>query len=479
MATTRIQVLSVIIAVGLPASATLVLSGQQAPVTAPTSIGKLMRQLHERGQFNGAVLVAQRGRIVYRGSFGVSDQSSGRAFTLDTPSYLASVSKPLTALAIMKLAEKRRLGYDDHIGRYVPELPDALGSATVRQLLNHTSGIPDYGNLNVEHPGMTNAEVLNALRSLDKPRFSPGEKYEYSNSGYVLLGLIVERVSGQPLSAYLQDQVFTPLSMKASFVLTGASQKTRAVARGYNAFGNPDDYNQYVTGDGGSYSTVDDLFAFDQALYTEKLVTRKTLEEAFTPGRVREGTTTYGFGWNVNSDASGKRVWHTGNTAGFRAFIERRLDDKITVIMLTNGGDSKRIQINEAIQHILAGQPYTLPKRSIAVVLHGVVLKSGVDAAIATYEMAKATQADEYDLDEGEINTLGYQLLYGDRKREDAARIFLLNTIDHPASSNAFDSLAEAYEVIGDKVSARKYYGIALQRDPQNLHAMRRLEKLQ
>jgi hypothetical protein len=208
---------------------------------------------------------------------------------------------------------------------------------------------------------MTTAEVLNALRKVDRPQFPPGQKYQYSNSGYVLLGLIVERVSGQPLSDYLQEHIFKPLGMKSTFVLTTPSQKASAVARGYDTFGKPDDYDQYVTGDGGVYSTVDDLFALDQALYSEKLVKRQTLEEAFTPGQVREGQTTYGFGWNVASDTSGQRVWHTGNTAGFRAFFERRLDEKITVIMLTNGGDTDRVGINQAIQQILAVQPCTVP----------------------------------------------------------------------------------------------------------------------
>jgi len=295
----------------------------------------------------------------------------------------------------------------------------------------------------------------------------------------VLLGLIVERVTGQPLSRYLQDRVFRPLNMKNSFVLTSSTQKTSAVARGYNAFGSADDYDAYVTGDGGVYSTVDDLFALDQALNQQKLVKQETLDEAFTPGRVREGRTTYGFGWNVESDVSGKRVWHTGNTAGFRAFIERRLDEQITVIMLTDGGNSKRIEINQAIQNILAGRPYTLPKKSIAVALRNVVLRSGVEAALTTYRADKTAHADEYDFDEGEINALGYQLLYGDRRQPDAVRIFLLNTAEHPSSSNAFDSLAEAYQIMGDKASARKYYDIAIQKDPRNLHALSMLGKLQ
>jgi CubicO group peptidase (beta-lactamase class C family) len=339
---------------------------KQASVEAATDrasqIDSLMRQLHEQRQFNGEVLVAQRGTVIYRGAFGLSDPGEGRAYTPDTPSCLASLSKPFTALAIMMLAEQRRLEYDDRIVKYFPGLKDAIGTLTIRQLLTHTSGIPDYPSLNIEHPGMANAEVLSALEKVPRPLFPAGEKYQYSNSGYVLLGLIVEKVAGEPLARFLQDRVFAPLKMKDSFVLTSAEQKTAVVARGYDARGHADDYPGYVTGDGGAYSTVNDLLRFDQALYTDTLVNQKTLAEAFTPGRVREGQTTYGFGWNAASDSTGRRVWHTGNTAGFRAFIERRLDDKITVIMLTNGGDTNRIGINDAIQRILAGQRVPLPQ---------------------------------------------------------------------------------------------------------------------
>jgi CubicO group peptidase (beta-lactamase class C family) len=338
------------------------LSIRQQSEQASVAIDNLIKKLHEDHKFNGEILVAKQGKVIYRRAYGVANPESGHVFTPDTPSCLASLSKPLTALAIMRLTEKRRLAYDDRIAKYFPTLPPALGSATIRQLLNHTSGIPDYDSeLNIEHPGMTNAEVLSGLRQV-APLFPPGEKYHYSNTGYVLLGLIVEQLTGVSLSKTLQDDIFRPLGMKDTFVLTSAAQKTGAVARGYDAFGRADDFPGYITGDSGVYSTVDDLFLLDQALYTEQLVSQKTLDEAFKPGHVREGSTTYGLGWNAASDASGMRVWHTGNTAGFRAFIERRLDQKITVIMLTNGGDTNRVEINEAIQRILDGTSHVLPE---------------------------------------------------------------------------------------------------------------------
>ena len=186
--------------------------------------------------------------------------------------------------------------------------------------------------------------------------FPPGQRYQYCNAGYVLLGLIVENISGHSLPRFLEDHVFKPLGMTSTFVLTRLDQKTAEVARGYDASGAADDFAGMETGDSAVYSTVNDLLRFDQALYSDALVRQQTLAEAFTPAHVREGRTTYGFGWNIDTDALGTRVWHQGNTAGFRAFIERRLTSRMTVIMLTNGGDTDRMAINDRIQRILRGE---------------------------------------------------------------------------------------------------------------------------
>jgi len=195
-----------------------------------------------------------------------------------------------------------------------------------------------------------------ALQRLQSPSFPPGQKYSYSNSGYVLLALVIERLSGESPSHFLGSRIFEPLGMDATFILTSLDQKTADVARGYDKSGQSDDFEGMATGESGVYSTVADLLRFDQALYSERLVSQRTLAEAFVPARVREGSSSYGFGWNIVTDASGTRVWHQGNTAGFRAFIERRLRDRITVIMLTNGCDTDRMAINDSIQQILQGK---------------------------------------------------------------------------------------------------------------------------
>ena len=323
-----------------------------------TRIEQLMARRHEENAFTGEILVAEKGQVIYAGAFGQADRSTGQPYTTDTRSCLASLSKPITATAIMMLAEQSRLTYDDPLAMFLPGFSDAVGTVKIRHLLTHTSGIPDYPDLNADHPGVTNAEILAASQKVQKLSFPPGQKYQYCNGGYVLLGLIVENISHQPLPGFLESHVFNPLRMTSSFVLTRLDQKTADVARGYDKVGGgTDDFVGMETGDSGVYSTVKDLLRFDQALYTDALLKQQTLAEAYTPFPVREGRTTYGFGWNINTDADGKRVWHQGNTAGFRAFIERRLADRITVIMLTNGGDTNRMAINDSIQRILKAVP--------------------------------------------------------------------------------------------------------------------------
>jgi len=207
-------------------------------------------------------------------------------------------------------------------------------------------------------------------------------------------------------------------------------------------------------------------------------VRQSTLAEAFTPGQVKEGTSTYGFGWNVEAQGGHKFVWHQGATGGFRALIERRLAEKITVIILTNKGNSKRLQINDAILNILNGKTYEFPKRSIAEAIYETIGRQGIQAAMETYESLRAANDTTYDFSESELNSLGYQLLSGKHKTSEAIEIFKLNTVAYPQSSNAFDSLAEAYQVSGNKELAIKNYQKAVELDPTNLHAIDMLKKL-
>jgi len=308
---------------------------------------------------------------------------------------------------------------------------------------------------------------------------APGLRYRYSNPGYALLAIVVERVSGKRFAGFLEQEIFQPVGMSRTFVYDSPEKKTARTAVGYDQFGEVDDgAPTRIPGDGGVYSTVDDLFKWDEALYTDKLVRQSTLSEAFTPGKVQEGSSIYGFGWNVVKEDGNKYLWHQGSQAGFRAFIERRLTDRVTVIMLTNKGNSKRQDIDAAVQNILAAKPYVLPKQSGAERLYKTIHESGIQAALQMYDALKNARNADYDLGESELNTLGYQLLYGDKRVNDAIAIFKLNTAEHPASSNAFDSLGEAYQQNGEKNLARSCYQTAVKLDATNGHAAAMLRGL-
>ena len=370
----------------------------------PQRIDSLLKALYERGQFNGAIVVSVAGQIIYRNGFGKTQ--TNQEFTPSTQSNIASLSKSFTAMAIMMLAEQGKLTYDDPIVKYLPELKEFSNGITIRHLLTHTSGIPDVGDLGIDDPGLTNAIALKTLAKLKSNFREPGQKYQYSNTGYLLLATVVERITKRKFSDFLNEAILNPLEMKNTF-LSGST-----------------------VGMGGMQSTIDDLLKWEESFYTEKLVHQSTLDEAFTPYQVREGTSTYGFGWNIATKDGDKFIWHTGNAEGFRAFIGRRLTEKIAVIILT-AGDSKRMEINDAIINIIHGDPYTLPKMPLADKLFEQISRKGIEKGISYYDSLKSKDFQNYDFSEPQLNSLGYRLL-SDKKVKEAIEIFKLNTIAFP-----------------------------------------------
>jgi tetratricopeptide (TPR) repeat protein len=307
------------------------------------------------------------------------------------------------------------------------------------------------GDLGIDDERLTNNIALQRLQQPANFR-EPGQKYQYSNTGYLLLATIVERVSGQKFVAFVRQKILQPLAM------TNTSISGQAF------------------GMGDMHSTVDDLLKWEQSFYTENLVRKSTLDSAFTPYPVREGNSTYGFGWNI-ADRNGDRfIWHTGNSGNNRAFIGRRLKDKITVIIFSEG-DSKRMEMNEAIVNIIHGNPYTLPKMTIVNVLYNAIKNDGIEKGIALYYSLKKEEPNNYEFGEQELNSLGYRLL-NDNKKQEAIQIFELNTGIYPTSSNAFDSLAESWMVSGNKEKAIRYYKKAIELDPYNENAKSKLKIL-
>ena len=310
----------------------------QADVIAQSSLAdrldSLLKVKHEAGEFNGTVLVATNGKMKYRKAFGVAEKD--RQLKGDTPFYLGSMAKSFTGMGIMMLAEKEKLAYDDKAIKYFPELPDFMGEVTIRNLLNHTSGIPDYYAMGKYVDSMSNDMVLKVIMDLKGLEFPPGQKYSYSNTGYVLLSMLIERVSKKSYRKFLRWQIFDPIGMEYSEVFDGTQPKMSGRARGHTKSGARNDYQALTTGAGGIYSQLDDLFLWDQALYNDHLVKKETLSQAYTPARLNNGEPSYyGFGWVLEAK-NPKVVQHSGSLAGFRSFFYRDTANKNTIILLSN-----------------------------------------------------------------------------------------------------------------------------------------------
>ncbi|HYP25410.1 MAG TPA: serine hydrolase [Blastocatellia bacterium] len=293
-----------------------------------------------------AVMVIQDGKVVHRKGYGLANVETKTPISTDTVFDLASVSKQFTAMAIMILAERGKLSYEDPLTKFFPEFPAYASKITVRHLLNHTSGLPDYmatyQKLGRKDFEPTSKEAVKMLAELQEPRFAPGEKWEYSNSGYVVLAQIVEKASGVPFPAFMKKNVFDPLGMNHTLVMDESRQKIEKRAISYapegEGFRNID-YTPLVLvyGDGNVNTSVEDLFKWDQALYSEKLVKQATMKQAFTPAKLNNGSATkYGFGWLVTDAGGLPVVSHGGAWVGFRTHITRYPSERFTVIVLSN-----------------------------------------------------------------------------------------------------------------------------------------------
>jgi CubicO group peptidase (beta-lactamase class C family) len=304
-----------------------------------------------------SVVVIRDGKVIVRRAYGMADLERRVSAAPETGYRLASISKQFTAMAVMLLAKDGELRYDQPVRDFLPELPAATRAVTVRHLLNHTSGLWDYEDLVPESrtTQLDDRDVLSLLESKDSLYFKAGSEYRYSNSGYVLLGMIVARASGMTLPEFLRARIFEPLGMHASVAHVEGSDTVPRRAFGYSpkggAFVQTDQSVTSATlGDGGIYANIDDMTRWDQALYTTQLVDAAALQLATTPPALPGGAATqYGFGWFVDRYRSEQRWRHTGETSGFRNAIQRFPGRRLTIVVLTNRSSGEPAAIAERI----------------------------------------------------------------------------------------------------------------------------------
>ncbi len=328
-------------------------------------------KLKSSNGFNGSVLVIDNGNEIYKKSFGYANFNSKELLNNNSVFELASCSKQFTGMAIMMLVEQGKIKYSDSIQKYIPDLP--YQNITVENLLTHTSGLPDYMDLLQKHwdkkKFATNYDIVNMFKKF-KPKvyYIPNETFDYSNTGYALLSIIIEKASGITYSEFLDKNIFKPLGMKNTFVYNtrrSKSEKINNYAYGY-VYSNklkkimlPDSLSDYqyviyldaITGDGTVNSSISDLSIWDKALRENKLVQKSSLDRAFTPYKLKGGKeSAYGFGQSiVSGDKNERLVHHGGSWPGYITFILHFIDRRTTIIVLSNNEYKNTVKLIDQI----------------------------------------------------------------------------------------------------------------------------------
>ena len=456
-------------------------------------IGKIMTRYNAIGQFNGLILVAEHGKVIYEKAFGKASYEWDINNALDTKMEIASITKTFTALMVMQLIEQGKIKLEGTIADYLIDYNGEKASQiTVDHLLRHSSGLqrdiadfPVTGNdfpdivakINEEFFSLEEQIHLIAKRAL---LFEPGTKYSYSSDGYAVLGRIIEKVTRLSYEQALQQLILDPLRLAN----TGYKDHYAVIAK--KAQGYVKSYEGIKRGRqigispaGGMYSTLRDLFRWEQALYTDQLISQRSKDIIFTK-------TPYvvGYGWQIstnyfNSTADSiTMIRCTGSLPGYNLLVVRFPQHRKTIILMENLKQPvyRQFDVVKTVASALFKKPYNLPKPSLADAMLEAIRKGGVKKAMLLYDENLKTGG--YAINEGEINGIGYFLLNERKQVDEAIAVFQVNVQLFPRSANTYDSLAEGYMRKGDKQKAIFYYEESMRLDPGNDNAKQMIEKL-
>jgi CubicO group peptidase (beta-lactamase class C family) len=476
--------------------------------TKAQKIDALLGEIHREEAFSGSVLIVEKGKIIYDKSFGYANAENKKPFSGETIFLVGSVAKTVTAVAVMKLKERGELTLDDSITKYLPEL--AYKNVTLRHLLTHTSGILEYQSpeiiREIAGKGAGNAGLVNVFARLNpKLEFEPGSRWDYSNTNYILLALVVEKISGRSFPAFVAENIFVSAGMTRSFVGLDnvPADLKKEIAAGYR-FTNPlatvpvnvetlgGARAAYATkrnlyGAGNLYTTTGDLLKFHRALQRAKILDRKTLAEMYSPQKLSGGANYNSFvrtnypskdalGWFVADDESGgKIVYHPGGDIGYTSYFLRNATKDRAVIILSNI-ELLRHYTPTALMRILNDEPFKLDVKSLAAAMGREYNQRGAEAMLKIFKRLK--DSNLYGFVEDEINELGYRLLYDKKDQPAALEIFKLNAERFPNSFNVWDSLGEVYYQTGNTEKAVENYEKSLRLNPKNEGGRRMLERI-
>lgn len=493
------------------------LGTSQAQVTISDKLNEYFKESGD-GSLNGNVLLADKGQIIFQASLGYADFPMKRPNQPTSVFNLASIAKIFTSTAILQLCEKRQLNLDDHFQKHFPAFP--YSDIRIIHLLSHTSGLPDlelYVDAVEQNPDtiITNADIIPSLQAWSKNLyFIPGDQWRYCNTGYELLALLVEKISGLTFSQYLSKNIFQPAGMENSYLQhhpTSKEGKQKPVTMHVLPAWYSNDYVPVGTvsrfrfttfnlsatyGASNIVTSTTDLLKFDQAFFKYKLLTKSTVDVALTPIKLNDGSTfeepymdtllgngkgSYGLGWRIFQINGKKAVGHGGFKFGLATFYLRTLSTAQTIISYDNTADSEFGKVVTSCYRIMRGESPIQARKKVSLArMYGVALKqTGTDQAIVKFHEHKSDTA-RYYLSEQEFNWLGYDCLYGDFEGHVAIalEVFKVNTLLFPQSFNVCDSYAEALAKAGKPEMAIAMYKKSLVLNPQNMGGKDALDRL-
>ncbi|MEM5551502.1 serine hydrolase [Pseudoalteromonas neustonica] len=444
-----------------------------------------IQKYHDLKQFNGNILVAKQGKVIFEKSYGYANFEWDIKHTPNTKFRIGSITKQFTAMLTLQLVQDGKVELDKPIATYLPDYrPDTAQQITVRQLLNHTSGLTNYTQANNFRQNYSrnpySVDEFIKLLCSDDLLFEPGSKFRYSNSGYFLLGAIIEKASGKTYQQLLQTNILTPLGMSDSGY-DSSSNIIKYRASGYN--NNLDGYTNTAYLDmsipyaaGSMYSTARDLVKWDQALYTNKLLNNELKSQMYTTSTQRN----YALGWEVNQLKTQKygkpltQIQHGGGINGFNAFISRIAEEQLLVVILNNTGGAPLTPMTEGLLNIYYDKPYKIATENVDSQLYNALLAGGVAGLKSKYSELKE---QNNPLRERTINYFGYELMTM-KKLDAAIAIFELNAAQYPDSANTHDSLGEAYLTANKPTLALRSYQTALALNPESESAKKAIKQL-
>jgi CubicO group peptidase (beta-lactamase class C family) len=479
-----------------------------AQTTLKERLDSFLNVMAANDLFTGSILIIEHGKAIYTKSSGYWSAERKIPNSDTTPFQLASMSKPFTALAVLQLVQKGKLRLDSPVVRYLPDFP--YTNVTVRHLLTHTGALPEkYQQLYVkEHPQdiVTNKQAYSLLTTPGAALTSPpGEKWAYSNPGYMVLAQLIEKVSGLPFEMYMKKRVFEPAGMMHTFIRSAFMPNSpryiipvmfQSEYRHVDSLRLTKIYTHYnlggIHGPGNIISTLVDLWKFDNALSAGKLINRALMEQAFTPVVSNSGNVlylnkgrSYGLGWNVLQDSAGtdKIVFHDGHVIGIVTMFYKNLTKNQTIIFYDNRESPAFFQKIGTIAKLLNNEPARPIRltKSLARLYGQTLVTKGIDAATTLFNELKDDSAHYY-VDELELNRLGYDLLGDNFPVADyktlALEVFKLNTLIFH-SANTYDSYADALNANGKTEEAIRMYKKSIALDPRNKEGKKKLAALQ